>query len=341
MICWKSLVYCAIAICFASVSPVDADILPDPVLIRVPAGSFMMGMRADESGSPDELPLHQVTLPEYGIAKYEVTNDDYARVLNWAQREGYIPDQPGSVQLNGRILKVIEKDSEILYINGIYMPMIRDEQPVANHPVADVTWHGAVAYANWLSLMHGLEPCYDLRTWKPIAPVPNGFRLPSEAEWERAAGWDLSGEEPKRWLYAFQSDTLEEGRVNYDFNNPMASQGMLSSPKTSPVGYFNGQNPGTIDSPSPVGCYDMTGNVYEWVNDWFDNYPTWPAKNPQGPKIGADLFHRGPHRILRGGGWGSNAESCRVSNRGFGTASFAFRFFGFRLARNAVDSADE
>lgn len=341
MVTWKPLLYVAIAACFTSVSSAGADIWPDPEMISVPAGTFVMGMREGELGSPDELPRHEVTLPAYAIAKYEVTNGDYARVLNWAQREGYIKNAPGPVHYNGRILKVIEGNSEIMYINGIYMTMIRDEHPVADHPVADVTWHGAVAYANWLSEMHGLEPCYDLRTWKPIEPVPNGYRLPTEAEWERAAGWDLSGPEPKRWLYGFQSDTLDDARINYDFNNPMEPQGMLSSPKTSPVGYFNGENPGTVDSPSPVGCYDMSGNVYEWVSDWFDQYGPRAQSDPKGPATGVNSFSRGALRVLRGGGWGSHPLACRVSNRAFIEPSVAFGFYGFRLARNATGTVKE
>ena len=79
----------------------------------------------------------------------------------------------------------------------------------------------------------------------------------------------------------------------------------------------------------------MSGNVYEWCHDWFDDYAPGPQTDPKGPAMGVDLLGHGPNRILRGGGWGSNAGSCRVSNRGFGLPEFTFGFFGFRLARNA------
>ena len=91
----------------------------------------------------------------------------------------------------------------------------------------------------------------------------------------------------------------------------------------------------TCDPGSGAGSrYDMSGNVYEWCRDWFDDYAPGPQSDPVGPPTGMDVVHRGPNRVMRGGGWGSNADGCRVANRGFGLPHFSFGFFGFRPARS-------
>jgi len=146
-----------------------------------------------------------------------------------------------------------------------------------------------VAFCNWLSEKEGLTPCYNLSTWALTVPYPNGYRLPTEAEWERAAAWDGS----KHWIYGSLSDTLtDNARCNYwGRANPL---GLTSYPYTSPVGWFNGTNVSpngsvqTVNSPSSVGAYDMSGNVWEWCHDWYGSsyYSGGAMTNPVGPGSG-------------------------------------------------------
>ncbi len=330
----------------AQIQVVADDGLPEPGIefVDVPGGTFEMGRRDDGDdgthGGSDELPRHTVTLSAYKIGKYEVTNGAYAAVLNWALGQGYLEDSGGGaysggdVYKNGQILlEVDDADCQIEYGGGTFVVESRDAYSMESHPVVEVSWYGSVAFCNWLSEMHGLTPCYDLSTWALTVPYPNGYRLPTEAEWERAAAWDGA----KHWIYGFISDTLTgKDRCNYcdsnpDYVNPL---GLTSEPYTSPVGWFDGVNVSpngpvtTVDSPSPAGCYGMSGNVWDWVHDWHasDYYTTGgpPWNDPTGPASGS-------LRVSRGGAWGDD-NSCRSAGRnGGGSASGGT---GFRVARS-------
>jgi len=209
--------------------------------------------------------------------------------------------------------------------------------PMDDHPVVDVTWYGAVAFCNWLSEIKGLTPCYDMTVanWPLVEapPTSGGYRLPTEAEWERAAGWEPA----KHWIYGFLSDTLTgDNRCNYNQKTPWVNPlGLTTEPYTSPVGWFNGVNISpngnvpTLDSPSPVGAYDMSGNVWEWCGDWYSwtYYQSGPVTNPTGPATGST-------RVARGGGWFHDGSFCRTagrfSNYDPGSVNYSF---GFRVAR--------
>jgi len=216
-------------------------------------------------------------------------------------------------------------------------PGIRGEESMADHPVGNVSWHGAAAFCNWLSEKEGLTPCYDLSTWELAIPFPNGYRLPTEAEWERAAAWDGS----RHWIYGYTSDTLAGyARCNYESINPI---GFSSEPFTSPVGWYNGVNmipngaTRTVHSVSPVGCYDMTGNIGEWVHDWIGNYSSDPQTNPTGP---ADGTYRG----VRGGIWQQllwpSRMICRTAMRISQLPEDVYAPLGFRLAASGATVSD-
>ena len=157
-----------------------------------------------------------------------------------------------------------------------------------NFPVVGVNWYEAAAYASWLSEKTG-----------------KNYRLPTEAEWEKAARGTDGREYP--WGNEF------------DKNNCNSKECGLG--RTSPVGIF-------IKGESPFGCLDMAGNVYEWCFDWFDGgyYKKSPKKNPQGPKTGSG-------RVLRGGCWFGVSSLCRASSRYRLNPVNRARLVGFRLVR--------
>ena len=301
---------------------------PSIEMVTVPSGTFTMGRRDDGDdgtyGNSDELPRHQVTLTTYQIGRYEVTNAQYAEVLNWANRRGYLRNSSngaytgGYVFTNGQFLNDVGQDVDLVYSGGQFIPKTRDTRSMANHPVVAVSWYGCVAFCNWLSEKEGRALCYNLSSWLLINRFGGGYRLPSEAEWERAAAWDVS----KHWIHGFRSDTLSGwNRCNYwDVSRYVNPLGLSHNPYTSPVGWFNGTNISpngniqTVNSPSPVGCYDMSGNVWEWCEDWYqrDFYgnPGATQANPLCSNSSSGF------RVIRGGGWGSYARTCRSANRG-------------------------
>ena len=166
----------------------------------------------------------------------------------------------------------------------------------AQRPVHWATWFDATDFCAWRSTAEGLPA--------------GAYRLPTEAEWEKAAGWG----DPARtslWTYAFQSDSIDATRANYDRNvNTTTEVGSYAAWK------------------SWYGCYDMSGNVWEWCSDWYGGtYPSSPS-NPTGPTTGAS-------RVMRGGSYFDDATPCRVDFRFANTPSGVGWFSGFRSARTA------
>ena len=151
-----------------------------------------------------------------------------------------------------------------------------------------ISWFEAEAYANWLSERTGHQ-----------------YRLPTEAEWEKAA--------------------RGTGSLNYpwgeDFDKNLCNSFNPRLHRTSPVGIFP-------KGKSPYGCFDMAGNVREWCSDWYDGdyYVNSPDRNPKGPSGGAD-------RVNRGGCWASTAGYCRSAIRARGDPGSRNCNLGFRLLR--------
>lgn len=305
----------------------------------VAAGTFTMGRT--EYGDDiyyrdaDEVPRHEVTLSAYEIGKYEVTNGQYCEVLNWAYLNKPLenwdgsPYSEGDVYVDGHMIINLYVDRcQILFEDGIFIPKTRDGHSMEDFPVVEVTWHGAVAFCNWLSEMVGLTPAYDLASWELIdtdsetvgVQFTYGYRLPTEAEWERAAAWDGA----RHWIYAYQADVAWSKKMNYGEANPLE---FTDYPYFTPVGYYDGNN-GTFDSPSPVGAYDMNGNVWEWCHDRYhaDYYDSGPVTNPTGPETGSD-------RVARGGCWLWRAQQGRTASRNKVFPSYSAFTSGFRVAR--------
>lgn len=214
----------------------------------------------------DTQPIHLVYLDSYYIDKYEVTNDKYAVFLNVR----------GNQMESGTLW--LDKNVRIHKVDGQW----EADPGYSDHPVIGVTWYGAVAYFDW-----------------------RGARLPTEAEWEKAA----RGTDDR--FYPWGNDEL-----NCDHAN---QHGCVMD--TTPVGSYP-------EGASPYGIMDMAGNVKEWTSDWYDAqyYERSPSKNPKGASSGA-------YRVMRGGSWYQYYEPQNVVYRFTVYYPNKSRYFtGFRCA---------
>ena len=216
-----------------------------------------------------ERPVHRVTVSSFYISKYVVTQKLYSAVM------GKNPSR-----FSGE-----------------------------DNPVVEVTWFQAVKFANALSTKDGLNPVFTKRWSKVTADwSANGYRLPTEAEWEYAA---RGGNKSRGYEYA-GSNTVDE--VAWYWEN--------SGNITHPVG---------CKKANELGLYDMSGNVDEWVWDWYDSYyyNFSPGTDPRGPAIGAN-------RVIRGGCCNYFAMDTRLASRGACSPSTRYSKLGFRLLRSIV-----
>lgn len=319
-------------------------------MVSVPAGKFTMG-RTDSGddaiySDTTEMPRHEVTLPAYRIGKYEVTTGQFCGVLNWALSKGYLkngggdPYNGGSICSAGLPLVIFDGYEQIVYSNGYFQCKSRTGTGGAvysmeDHPMVNVTWYGCVAFCNWLSQNEGLTPCYAFPSCALAYPYPNGYRLPAESEWERAAAWDGN----KHWIYGMKSDTLNSSNCCNSAwimgSNPL---GFKDNPYSAPVGWYNGfnvcpnGNVQTIDSPSPAGCYDMSGNAAEWCEDWFHNtYDGAPVDGRSWETQQSPLY---PFRVIRSGDWSAgHSIHIRTAARMCNLPDRANYLTGFRVAR--------
>jgi formylglycine-generating enzyme required for sulfatase activity len=268
-------------------------ILKDMVLI--PSGEFLMGSPEGE-GAFDEHPQHKVYLDAFYIDKYEVTN---AQFKEFVEATGYVTDAErkgyGEVW-NPKWALHDFADVNWRSPNEWRIPeyfAYNLQHPDAwkyyqmNHPVVQVSWNDALVYATWV-----------------------GKRLPTEAEWEKAARGTDGRKYP--WGNVFNADIK-----GVTLHTNIASDYLM------PVGSF----PTGI---SPYAVYDMTGNVQEWVADWYagDYYARSPINNPKGPDNGVA-------RVLRGGSW-RHQKSYQVqnANREYQAPDYSSNFVGFRCAWN-------
>jgi formylglycine-generating enzyme required for sulfatase activity len=256
--------------------------------VFVPAGRFRMG---DNFGDGDarERPVHEVDLDAYYIGKLEMSNGEWRRFR----------DDPGYGDQrfwpNGH---VVPKDQVPYWTqpnnHGGGTP---DSDP---YPVLGVNWDSATAYANWLSARTGRK-----------------YRLPTEAEWEKAA----RGADQRKYPWG---NTITRAHANY-----VGSQAFDTG---RPVGFFDGSLRGelqTQNNASPYGALDMAGNVMEWCSDWYarDYYAVSPRRNPKGPATGA-------FRVVRGGSFFVEPYELRTTARSAAWPSFqGHRMIGVRLVR--------
>ncbi len=245
-------------------------------MVLVPAGDFVMG--SEELGD-DEAPAHQVHLDAFWIDRHEVSNERFARFVAATGYRTQAEERGGGWVWEGTRWEDVE-GSDWRHPRG---PDSTIEGRM-DHPVVLVSWDDADAYCRWA-----------------------GKRLPSEAQWEKAArgvATDGSGQRYP-WGDAFDSaraNTRESGRGD-----------------TAPVGSFSPQGD------SPCGASDMAGNVWEWVADWYgsDYYAQSPSANPPGPATGTS-------KVLRGGSWPFDEVYARIAFRYNVKPDYTYDFAGFR-----------
>jgi formylglycine-generating enzyme required for sulfatase activity len=245
-------------------------------MVRINGGTFTMGSPVtDPESSGDESPQHKVTVSSFYMGKYEVTQKEYREVM------------------------------------GINMSGFKGD----NLPVENVTWFDAVEYCNKRSQKEGLTPAYTISgrtpatgysiraatvTWNRNA---NGYRLPTEAEWE----------------YACRAGTTTAYNTGASINNNTGWYDANSSKTTHPVGQ---------KSANAWGLYDMHGNVWEWCWDWYGYYARGGVQTTAGPDSGTE-------RVSRGGSWLASAQVVRSAFRFNVKPSFQSHSTGFRVVRNA------
>jgi sulfatase modifying factor 1 len=226
----------------------------------IPAGPFQMG--DDRVGGAT--PVHTVTVSTFAIDKWEVSIELWETVRAWGNAHGYDLRAGGSFG--------------------------------AKHPVHSVSWFDVVKWCNARSEKEGKVAAYyldeavtQLYRSGEKAPVgvkwDAGYRLPTEAEWEKAARGGVSGK-----LYPWGTDEISAELAIYGLGNKGG---------TTPVGSYGSNG---------YGLYDMAGNAWEWTWDWSGGYEQTAQTNPRGPSSGS-------YRVPRGGSWGGLVESCRVADR--------------------------
>lgn len=296
-------VTCSVPMCYRVVAGVEPQ-----SMMPIPAGAFTMGDPLDDSSTA--MPTHGVDLDAFYIDRYEVTKALWDAVYAWGVTRGYAFDSAGPAK------------------GGV-------------HPVHSILWHDCLKWCNARSEMEGRIPAYylsseqtnvyrtgNVNVQSEWVKWDEGYRLPTEAEWEKAARGGSNGH---RFPWN-DVDTIDHTRANYwsywSYDAPYYSYDTATNsgyhltyatggmPYTSPVGSF---------APNGYGLYDMAGNLWEWCWDWYSDgyYSTSPLKNPLGPSSGSS-------HVIRGGSWGEHPLGSSVFCRLYNNPTPANNRRGFR-----------
>jgi len=242
-------------------------------MVSIPGGTFQMGDTRNE-GFTNEKPVHTVTVSGFKMGKYEITQKQYQTII-------------GS--------------------NPSYFTNCDD------CPVEQVSWPDAVAFCNALSDREGRQKVYTINGADVSSNLSaNGYRLPTEAEWEYAAG----GGSSNRTRLGNGKDIANPTEMNFN--------GLIKQ-SYSVVGEYRAKtiNTGSF-APNALGLYDMSGNVWEWCGDWYGVYSSGAQTNPIGAATGS-------YRVHRGGGWANDPANSRVAYRTYNTLSYRDYGVGFRV----------
>lgn len=260
---------------------------PEIEWVDIPAGTFIMGSPEDEHNRRDDEKQYEVRLDAFKMSKYEVT---VAQFKAFVDATNYVTDaEQGHEGFSGSTIWLgdkFERKAGIDWKCDIMGNILKKED--YNLPVVHVSWNDAKAFADWM-----------------------GCRLPTEAEWEYAAR--AGSNTPFHTGNCISAD-----QANYNANYP--AQGCekgLHRANLVPVGSF---------PPNQWGLFDMHGNVTEWCNDVYGEYPVTPQTNPKGPDQGINF-------VMRGGSWLSSAVRCRAAARDSYYHQRRFCFVGFRIVK--------
>ena len=257
-------------------------------MVRINGGTFTMGSPANETNRRNSETQRQVTVSSFSISKYPVTVGEFRR---YAANNETVAELAGGdfVIENGRVVQKADANWRNPYISQ-----------ADNHPVVMISWFDAIFYCNWLSQQENLTPAYTIDaelnvTWNRNA---NGYRLPTEAEWE----------------YACRAGTTTTYNTGATITT---SQANFNNTRTTPVGNYPANS---------WGLHDMHGNVYEWCWDWYGAYPAGAQNNPTGAVSGTN-------RVRRGGSWFSVSSNLRSAYRDSSYPILMNNYIGFRLVR--------
>jgi sulfatase modifying factor 1 len=251
--------------------------------------------------------VHSVVVSSFYMDRFEVTKELWDQVYQWAAGNGYT------------------------FTVGVV-----GDGVAANHPVQNVNWYDAVRWCNARSQKEGRTPAYytdaaqtliyktdDMNlTAAKVKWTSNGYRLPTEAEWEKAARGGLAGHHfPWPSIGPDYNAFIDGSKANYnDGGDPFAA----NSVPTTPVGYYNSsQVPAGVDMANGYGLYDMAGNVLEWCWDWRADLDASTVTDPHGPDTGS-------YRINRGGSWIDSAVYLRLPSRDYRSPEVRAPRTGFR-----------
>jgi gamma-glutamyl hercynylcysteine S-oxide synthase len=264
--------------------------------IKIEGGAFEMGAHEFAFAYDNEQPLHMVELQDFRIDKFPVTNGEYAAFIEangyhtrslwndegWAWKEENKIEHPLYWSLANK-----ENNDDQAMFRWHVRELFEASDLKLNHPVTGVSWHEAESFARFA-----------------------GKRLPTEAEWEKAASWNPATLKKNRFSWG---DELPD-RKRANFGNLYWG--------TTPVDAFP-------EGQSAYGCFDMTGNVWEWTATIFDGYEGFTAfPYPEYSKLWFDT----DHRVLKGGSWATRSPLLRTSFRNFWRPRFRIAFAGFRCA---------
>jgi formylglycine-generating enzyme required for sulfatase activity len=288
-------------------SPSAQDSIEDGVeMVSISATTFEMGEASEAMLADCNLfrtgceiswfsasqPVHTVQVDPFSIDVYEVTNESFLEFINELGMVDGACNDEDCLTLDD---SAIELDDDLF---------VADEE-LLTHPVSGVSWYGANAYCKWRDV-----------------------RLPTEAEWELAAGWDIDNETK---LFYPWGDEFDGSATNFCDVNCPAQQANSNYDDgfetTAPVGSYE-------DGRSSAGLYDVAGNLWEWVNDWYDPayYGDSPEENPTGPATGAN-------KVVRGGSWFDTGNFTSTAVRFPAPPSESGDSIGFRCASDEFDES--
>ena len=288
-----------------------------PKLVHVEGGTFLMGdVLADgDRAMLAETPVHEVELGSFLLSPYEVTVAEFRKFV---EETGFKTKAETDGQ--GKATKEMIEQGKTKYPN--FKAHWFDQTD--RHPAVWIAWEDAIVYCNWLSRQHDLPAAYNESTGQLLdkdgkvttdVRQVQGFRLPTEAEWEYAAK-----ERGKKVRFGNGKNVARPDEMNFDARKAEKKYTVKGQYReaTTPVGSF---------APNELGLYDMSGNAWEWCSDTGVDYPDKKATNPY-------ALNKGGH-MARGGNWDSDAAGCRVTTRINWWLNSVCAATGFRIARKA------